>query len=44
MSRPPIQMDGPHRPRRARRTVLRCLVLALFGALLAIKFGGAPWL
>lgn len=44
MSRPPIQMDGPHRPRRVRRTLLRWLVLALFGALIVIKFGGTPWL
>ncbi|KAF1051427.1 MAG: hypothetical protein GAK34_01518 [Delftia tsuruhatensis] len=44
MSRPPFEMDGPYRPRSVRRTVLRWLVLAMFGALLAIKFGGAPWL
>ncbi|EPD44768.1 MULTISPECIES: hypothetical protein [Delftia] len=44
MSRPPFEMDGPYRPRRVRRIVLRWLVLAMFGALLAIKFGGAPWL
>jgi hypothetical protein len=37
-------MDGPYRARRVRRNVLRWLVLAMFGALLAIKFGGAPWL
>lgn len=44
MSRPPFEMDGPYRPRRVRRNVLRWLVLAMFGALLAIKFGVAPWL
>lgn len=44
MSRPPFEMDGPYRPRRVRRTVLRWLVLALFGALIVIKFGGTPWL
>lgn len=44
MSRPPFEMDGPYRPRRVRRNVLRWVVLAMFGALLAIKFGGAPWL
>ncbi|EZP62915.1 hypothetical protein BW39_00372 [Delftia sp. RIT313] len=44
MSRPPIQMEGPYLPRRVRRTVLRWLVLAMFGALVAIKFGSAPWL
>jgi len=43
MSRPSFEMDGPYRPRRVRRTVLCCLILALFGALVAIKFGGAPW-
>ncbi|CAM3541823.1 hypothetical protein N5K37_13780 [Delftia tsuruhatensis] len=44
MSPPPFEMDGPYRARRVRRNVLRWLVLAMFGALLAIKFGGAPWL